>query len=103
VRAILYAGIHAANQGANTHHIGLRVQGQKDGGGYGNLVSLVAQPPIGLVNVDGASDSWCGAIDVTTLVDEAGLQYDFRFVVDSDDANAINYTTEFVLAIVFRK
>jgi hypothetical protein len=102
VRVILFASIHAANQAANTHHIGIKVQGQKAAGGYGDLVDLTAQPPLGMVGVDGASDSWCGAIDVTTLVDQSNAAYDFRFVVDSDNAGAVNYTTNFVLALIYR-
>jgi len=97
----LYAAIHVANQGANTHHIALKVQGQKDAGGYTDQIDLSAQATLGLVNVDGSSDSWCGVADVSTLVDASGSTYTFRFVVDSDDANAVNYTTNFVLVIVY--
>jgi hypothetical protein len=101
VRVLLYAAIHAANQGANTHHVSLKVQGRKDGGGYGDLIDLTAQTTLGLVNVDGASDSWCGAVDVSALVDASGSVYDFHFVVDSDNAGAVNYTTNFVLVLVY--
>jgi hypothetical protein len=101
VRALLVASIHAANQTANTHHISLKVQGQKAGGGYSDLVDLTAQTTLGLVNVEGAADSWVGSIDVTSLVDASAAQYDFRFVVDSDNANAVNYTTVFVLVLVY--
>ncbi|MBA7704727.1 hypothetical protein ES703_113545 [subsurface metagenome] len=102
VRAILVASIHAANQDANTHHIGFKMQGQKAGGGYGDLLDLTTTPPLALVNLDGAGDGWCGAIDITTLVDTSAVQYDFRFVVDSDDAGAVNYTTGFALVLVYR-
>jgi len=102
VRAILVASIHAANQAANTHHIGFTVQGQKDAGGYVTQVDLTAVAPLGLVNLDGAGDGWSGAIDVTTLVDASGSVYTFRFQVDSDNAGAVNYTTNFVLVLVYR-
>lgn len=102
IRAILVASIHAANQAANTHHVSLKVQGQKAAGGYGDLIDLTAQTTLGMVNLDGASDGWCGAIDVTTLVNASAAQYDFRFVVDSDNAGAVNYTTGFTLAIIYR-
>lgn len=102
VRALLVASIHAANQGANTHHIGIKVQGQKAAGGYGDLLDLTATPPLALVNIDGSGDGWIGAIDVTTLVDESAAQYDFRFVVDSDNAGAVNYTTAFALVLVYK-
>jgi hypothetical protein len=101
VRALLFANVHAANQSANAHHVSLKVQGQKAGGGYGDLLDLTAQPTLGLVDVDGAGDAWGGAVDVTALVDTSAVQYDFRFVVDSDDAHAINYTTGFVLAVIY--
>lgn len=101
VRAILIASIHAANQAANTHHINLKIQGQKDAGGYGDLLDLTAQDSLGLVNLDGAGDGWCGAIDVTALVDASESTYDFRFVVDSDNAGAVNYTTCFTLVLVY--
>lgn len=101
VRALLIASIHAANQAANTHHISLKVQGQKAAGGYGDLLDLTAQTTLGLAAVVGAADAWVGAVDVTTLVDTSGAQYDFRFVVDSDNAGAVNYTTGFALVLVY--
>lgn len=101
VRAILVASIHVANQGANTHHIDFKVEGQKAAGGYASQLDLSAIDAIGLVNVDGAADGWCGAIDVTTLVDTSGAVYDFRFVVRSDDAGSVNYTTCFTLVLVY--
>lgn len=101
VRAILIASIHVANQAANTHHISLIVQGQVAGGGYAVLLNLSAVTTLGLVNLDGAGDSWCGAIDVTATVATSGLAYDFRFQVDSDNAGSVNYTTGFTLVLVY--
>ena len=101
VRAILVASIHVANQGDNTHHIDFKVEGQKAAGGYVSQLDLTAIDAIGLVNLDGATNGWCGAIDVTTLVDESGAAYDFRFVVTSDNAGSVNYTTCFTLVLVY--
>jgi hypothetical protein len=101
VRAILVASIHAANQAANTHNISLKVQGQKAGGGYGDLLDLTAQTTLALADTAGVTDGWVGAVDVTTLVNASAAQYDFRFVVDSDDAGAVNYTTSFALVLVY--
>ncbi len=101
VRAILIASIHAANQAANTHHVDLKVQGQIDGGGYGDLLDLTAAQSLGMVNLDGAADGLAVAVDVTALVATSGATYDFRFQVDSDDAGAVNYTTSFVLVLVY--
>ena len=101
VRAILIASIHVANQGANTHHISLKVQGQKAVGGYTDLLDLTAATTLGLAALDGVSDAYCVAIDVTAKVDASAVQYDFRFVVDSDNAGSVNYTTGFVLVLVY--
>ena len=101
VRAILVASIHAMNHEDETHHIKFKVEGQKAGGGYGDLLDLTAVDVLGLVNLDGASDAWCGAIDVTALVDASGAAYDFRFEVDSDNANDVDYTTCFTLVLVY--
>ena len=101
VRAILVASIHAANQAGNTHHIDFKVEGQRNGLGYVAQLDLTAQDSLGLVNLDGASDGWSGAIDVTALVTTSAVQYDFRFVVDSDNAGAVNYTQNFALVLVY--
>ncbi|MDD5510520.1 MAG: hypothetical protein PHI12_06915 [Dehalococcoidales bacterium] len=101
VRAILIASIHAANQSANTHNVSLKVQGQKAAGGYTDLLDLTTQTSLGMVNLIGASDGISLAIDVTAKVDASAVQYDFRFVVDSDNANAVNYTQNFVLVLVY--
>ncbi len=101
VRAILIASIHALNHEAETHHIKFKVQGQKDVAGYGDLLDLTAADVLGLVNLDGATDGWCGAVDVTALVDASGSVYDFRFEVDSDNANDVDYTTCFTLVLVY--
>lgn len=102
IRAILVAAIHAANQGANTHHIDFKVQGQRAGLGYVDLLDLSALDSLGMVNLDGASEGWCGAIDVTTLVTISGVAYDFHFTVRSDNAGSVNYTTGFSLVLVHR-
>jgi len=101
VRVILLASLHAANQAANTHHVALKVEGQKAAGGYLTQLDLTAQPTLAMANADGAGDSWSGAIDVSALVDTSAAQYDFRFEVDSDNAGAINYTSSFVLVLVY--
>lgn len=101
VRAILVASIHILNLAANTHHIAFKVQGDRDGGGYVDQLDLSASAQLGLVNLDGATDAWCGAIDVTTLVNTSGSTYSFRFVVDSDNAGMVRYITCFTLVLVY--
>lgn len=102
VRCILIASIKVVNTAANTHSINFKIQGQKAAGGYSDQLDLTAQAGLGLVNVAGAGDSWAGAIDVTTLVDASAAAYDFRFVVDSDNAGAVNYITAFTLVEIYR-
>lgn len=101
LRAILIASIHVANKTAVAHHIKFKIEGQKAGGGYGDLSNLTAQEGLSMVDVDGATDGWSGAIDVTGLVDTDGAVYDFRFEVDSDNAGNVIYICSFVLALVY--
>jgi len=101
VRAILIATIHVANTTAVAHHIKFKIEGQKAGGGYGDQLDLTAEEGLSMVNVDGATDGWSAAIDVTALVDTSGAVYDFRFEVDSDNAGNVIYVCSFVLALVY--
>jgi len=102
VRAILLPVIKAASQAAAAHHIGFKIQYRIGGSGaYSDLKNYTANPPLTLVNADGAVDSWAHAIDVTAIV-SSGVQVEFRFEVDSDNAGSVNYTTSFLLALVYR-
>lgn len=103
VRAILLPMIKAASQAAATHHIGIKIQYRTGGAGpWSDLpLDLTTNPPLGLVAVDGAVDSWAHPVDVTAIV-SSGVQVEFRFAVDSDDASSVNYTTSFLLALVYR-
>jgi len=101
-RAILLPMIKAASQAAATHHIGIKIQYRIGGAGpWLDLLNLTANPPLGLVTVDGAVDSWTHPIDVTAIV-SSGVQVEFRFAVDSDNAGSVNYTTSFLLVLVYR-
>ena len=100
-RAILLATIHVANKTAAAHHISFKVQGQKQALGYGDQLDLSAQEGLSMVDVDGATDGWSGAIDVTALVDTSAVAYTFRFEVDSDNAGNVIYICSFVLALVY--
>jgi hypothetical protein len=101
VSATLQAYLQIANKAATAHHIGVTLQAQKNGGGYGDLVDLTANPPVSLVDVDGATASFAVSIDVTAEVDTSGVTYDFKWLVDSDDAGAVNYTSNFVLVMTY--
>jgi len=101
-RVILLAMIKAASQAGNTHHIGVKVQYRTGGAGpYSDLKDYTANPPLTLPTVDGATDMLTLPIDVTAIV-SSGVQVEFRFAVDSDNAGSINYTTSFILALVYR-
>ena len=100
-RAFVIATLHVANKSAATHKIGLTLQKQKDAEGYGDVVDLTANPPISLVNVDGATATFAIVCDVTALVDASGSTYYFKWLVDSDNAGAVNYCSNFVLVIIY--
>ena len=102
VRALLVGSIHASNQSANDHNVIFKIEGQRAAGGYSTLLDLTAQAGLSVGASSGAVDGWAGSVDITSLVTTSAVQYDFRFVIDSDDANNINYTTGFTMALVYR-
>jgi hypothetical protein len=101
VRVVLLPIIKAVNQSGATHHIGITVQYSEDDGAWADIIDLTANPPMGLVVLDGAGDSWAQPLDVSAIV-ESGKKYEFRFQVDSDNAGEVHYTTSFVLVLVYR-
>lgn len=101
VRVILLPVIKAVNQAGNTHHIGITVQYSEDDGAWADIIDLTADPPMGLVVLDGAGDSWAMPLNVSAIV-ESGKKYEFRFQVDSDDAGEVHYTTSFVLVLIYK-
>ncbi len=102
IRAILIANIHAANQSANTQGVKFKVQGKKDAGAYADQIDLTAQNALGMVNLIGAGDGVCVSKDVTALVDASDSTYLFKFIVTASNAGAVNYTSSFVLIIVYK-
>ena len=101
VRAILIASVHVKNDTANTHNIAFKIQGNKDGGAYSDLLDLSGSAQLGLANSIGTTDGICLPIDITTLVDASGSTYNFKFNVDSDNAGSVKYITSFSLVIVY--
>jgi len=100
-RAYVVATLHVANKSDATHKIGLTLQKQKDAEGYADIVDLTANPPISLVEVDGSMATFVIICDVTSLIDNSGSTYYFKWLVDSSNAGAVNYTSNFVLVIEF--
>jgi hypothetical protein len=101
IRALLSGVLKVVNGSAATHHIGAKMQGQKAAGGYTDQgTDLTGSNVLGLVNVDGSTDAAILTADVTALV-TASDTYTFRFVVDSDNAGSVTYTSSFTLAIVY--
>jgi len=100
-RAILVASIHILNVTENPHLIQFKVEGNKDAGAYSDLLDLTETAQLGLAEVIGATESWVGAIDVTSLVDASGSAYNFRFVVTSSNAGEVRYITSFSLVLVY--
>jgi len=101
VRAILLPVIKAVNQACTTHHIGIKVQYSEDDGAWTDIMDLTADPPMGLAALDAVVDSMAQPLDISAIV-ESGSKYEFRFVVESDNAGSIYYTTSFVLVLVYR-
>lgn len=103
VKVILLAMITAAAQAAptNPHHIGLKVQLDVNNGFTGGETTwdFTANPPLTLA-ADGAMGPWTFPIDISALV-TSGDKLEFRFVVDSDDAASVNYTTSFLVVLVY--
>lgn len=100
-RAIVIASIQAANKSAATHKIGLTLQIQVAAEGYNDVIDLTANPPLSLVAVDGAMASFTIVCDVTTTVDTSGEAVGFQWLCDSDNAGAINYTSNFMLVLIY--
>lgn len=100
IRVIALASITAQAQADQTHHIGVKVQIQVNDGGWVDKVDLVANPPLGLP-LGGAMGGLNLPIDITDDV-ASGNKVDFRFQVDSDNAGEVNYTTSFVVVLVYK-
>lgn len=101
VRVMLLPIIKAINQSGATHHIGITIQYSEDDEAWADIIDLTTDPPMGLVVLDGAGDSWAMPLDVSDIV-ESGKKYEFRFQVDSDDAGEVHYTTSFVLVLIYK-
>jgi len=102
VRVILLAMITAQAQGVptNPHHIGIKVQREINDGGWADIEDFTANPPFGLA-AEGVTATWSMPFDISALVD-SGDKLEFRFAVDSNDAASVNYTTSFLVVLVYR-
>jgi hypothetical protein len=101
VRVILLAMISCQAQASATHHIGVVVRREINDGGWADLQNETANPPLGLP-AEGSMGSLTLTIDITALVAD-GDKLEFAFQVDSDDASSVNYTTQFIVVLVYRK
>ena len=63
-------------------------------------MDLTANPPLGL-SIEAAMGSLTLPYDISALV-ATGDKLEFRFAVDSDDAGSVNYTTSFIVVLVYR-
>lgn len=99
-RVILLAMISGQAQANQTHHIGVKVQREINDGGWGDLLDLTTNPPLGL-STEASMGNLTLPIDISALVD-SGDKLEFRFQVDSDNAGSVNYTTSFLVVLVYR-
>lgn len=100
VRVILLAMLSVVAQAEAIHHIGLKVQMQVNDGGWADLKDFTANPPLG-IPADGGMGSWTMPIDITDSV-ASGDKLEFRFAVDSDNAGSMNYTTSFLVTLIYK-
>ena len=99
-RVILLPLIKAGAQASATHHIGIKIRYEVNDGGWADLKDFTSNPPLVLAS-DGSGDVWGFPIDITALV-SSGDKLEFRFAVDSDNAGSVNYTTSFLVALVYK-
>jgi len=99
-RVILLPMIIASAQVAAVHHIGIKVQINVNDAGWIDLVDMEATPPIGLSD-DGDTSSWQMPVDITEYVD-SGDKVMLRFQVHSDNAATVNYSTSFIVVLIYR-
>ncbi len=99
-RVILLAMISAQAQANFTHHIGIVVRRSINDVAWADLLNLTANPPLGL-STEASMGNLALPIDITALV-ASGDKLEFRFQVDSDDAGSVNYTTSFIVVLVYR-
>ena len=100
VRVILLPMIKASAQVAATHHIGIKILYEVNDGGWNTLKDFTANPPMSLAG-DGAVDSWAYPIDISAIV-SSGDKLELRFTVTSDNAGSVNYTTSFLVVLVYK-
>ena len=100
VRVILLPMIKASAQAAATHHIGIKILYEVNDGGWNTLKDFTANPPMSLAG-DGAVDSWAYPIDISAIV-SSGDKLELRFTVTSDNAGSVNYTTSFLVVLVYK-
>lgn len=99
-RVILLGMISAQAQANQTHHIGVKVQMEVNDGGWATLLDLTGNPPLGL-STEASMGNLTLPYDITALV-ASGDKLEFVFQVDSDNAGSVNYTTSFIVLLVYR-
>ncbi len=100
-RRVFLLGMISAQAQANfTHHIGVKVQMEVNDGGWVSLLNLIGNPPLGL-STEASMGNLTLPYDISTLV-ASGDKLEFVFQVDSDNAGSVNYTTSFIVVLVYR-
>ncbi len=101
VKAIVYAYLHAAAQAAGGHKIGLTLQYSRDGGAYADVVDLTATTPLAIPDLDEAMATFAIEVDVSTVVTTSAVVYGWKWLVDSDNAGSVNYTSNFGILMIY--
>jgi hypothetical protein len=98
-RVSLIALITAMNNTANAQKIDITVQGRKGAGSWSDFFSQ--DDVIGFPAEDGATTDLVAVQDISALVDEA-MSYGFRVSVNQSVAESVRYTTQYILAVIYR-
>lgn len=98
LRATVIGTLKANNQSDNAHNILVTLQYQVAAGGWNDIGVVSANEPLSLPDVTGTADA---LLQGGTLVFTTGQAVEFRFQVDSDDANEVHYAQTFVLSVEY--
>lgn len=98
--AVLVASLKGTSQADAEHNIGLTLQRNFDAGGWTDVRDFTANPHMAL-NGDAVSDEVTLIEDLTSVITSSGKTLQFRWQVDSDNANEVHYLQNFMLKVEY--
>ena len=100
VRATLIVLLTALNDTANAQKIDVDTKARSSGGSWSTFFSKT--DVIGFGAVDGATTSISMVSDVSAVVNADGT-YGFKCTITQSGANAVRYTTQYILVVTYRR